>query len=67
MMELVEGIIIPVFIRSAEEYAMMMRSADCREICRMMPPFNPAFLEKYPVGLPVEDSEFLIQGFCKRG
>ncbi|MDI6686870.1 MAG: hypothetical protein QME06_01480 [Desulfobacterales bacterium] len=61
MMELVKGTSVRVFIRSAEKYAMM-RSANCKEICRMTPPFNPAFLEKYPVEFPVEDSEFLIPG-----
>ena len=63
MMELVNGVSVPVFIRSAEEYEIMMRSANYREICRMMPPFNPTFLARYPVGFNVEDSEFLVQGF----
>ena len=64
VMELVKGIPVPVYIRSADEYIALLGRRG-KEICRLRPPFTPGFLEKYPAPFSTKDSEFLIQGFVK--
>ena len=64
VMELVKGVPIPVYIRSADEYTALL-GRQGKEVCRIWPPFTPGFLEKYPVPFSTKDAEFLIQGFVK--
>ena len=64
VMELVKGIPVPVYIRSADEYTALL-GRQCKEVCRLRPPFTPGFLKKYPAPFSTQDSEFLIQGFVK--
>jgi 2-polyprenyl-3-methyl-5-hydroxy-6-metoxy-1,4-benzoquinol methylase len=65
VMDISPGVQIPVFIRSAEQYAAFFSNYGWKEISRSRPPFHPAFLQQHPVPYPVQDPEFLIQGFVK--
>ncbi len=65
LLELAPGIQIPVFVRSAEQYAALFSAYGWKEISRSRPPFHPAFLRQHPVPYPVEEPEFLVQGFVK--
>ena len=65
VMRMKPGLRIPVFVRSAEQYAAFFGGYGWKEISRIRPPFHPVFREQHPVPFPVEDPEFLIQGFIK--
>jgi 2-polyprenyl-3-methyl-5-hydroxy-6-metoxy-1,4-benzoquinol methylase len=61
-----KGIEIPVHVRSAGQYAEMLTRLGYKEISRVLPPFNPVFLKRYPMRFSVRDGEFLIQGFVRQ-
>ncbi|MBU1695013.1 MAG: class I SAM-dependent methyltransferase [Verrucomicrobia bacterium] len=65
IMELVEGVAVPVFIRSEEEYRALFARLGytCALVAR--PPFTAEFLRRYPVPFPTDEPEFLILGFQK--
>lgn len=67
LMAIVEDSPIPVFVRTADEYAGALAPLGYREILRKRPPFTEAFLHEHPVMFPVADPEFIVMGFQKRG
>jgi len=62
-MELKKGVKIPFYIRSATGYQQAFAKFGMTEVYRDVPPFTPAFLEKYPFPLSTAHPEFLIMGF----
>jgi hypothetical protein len=46
--------------------AWMMASMNYRDFYHMKPPFSLVLLEKHPIGFPVDEPEFSVQGFVKQ-
>ena len=56
---------IPIFIRTAEEYNLLLKKKGFEPLLKAYPPFTKEFLSKYPISAPTEQSEFLILGYRK--
>ncbi len=65
IMEIVKNTPIPVFIRDEKFYDKLVASLGYQKIASAYPPFTKKFLKIYPMGMPVQDAEFLIIGFQK--
>lgn len=65
IMELSEGVRIPVFTRSAAEYTKLLENMGYQRTALDCPPFTEDFCENYPMDYPSVDPEFLILGFRK--
>jgi ubiquinone/menaquinone biosynthesis C-methylase UbiE len=60
------GISIPVFIRTAQEYNKMLEALGFESLFESYPPFTEEFLRKYPITNFVDESEYLILGYKKK-
>jgi len=66
VMELVEGVRIPVFLREADEYRGLLEPMGYGELMRASPPFTEDFLARFPMDIPTREPEFLVMGFRKK-
>ena len=63
LMAIMEDAPIPVFVRTADEYARALIPLGYREVLRERPPFTGSFLRQHPVSFPASAPEFLLMGF----
>ena len=66
-MELKQGLKIPVYNRSREEYESLFKAVGLEEVYVDYPEFDQEFLSKYEMPFSTAFSEFQIQGFKRTG
>lgn len=58
-----ESINVPIFIRTAEEFNMLLNQYNFKCIQETYPPFTEDFLKKYPNSGSTENPEYMILGY----
>ena len=62
-----DGIEVPIFIRTAEDYHAIAEPAGLEPLLETYPPFPPEFLARYPSYAGRAAPEYLILGYRRQG